>query len=53
MTTSADSGKIIKKASPGFPVRRSGPPSRGPVQSGGRSGGGGNKGRIGMRTGTR
>lgn len=45
--------KIVKKSAPVFPVRRQGPPSRGPILGRGKGGGVGNKGRIGMRTGTR
>lgn len=44
---------IVKKSAPTFPVRRQGPPSRGPILGRGKGGGVGNKGRIGMRTGTR
>lgn len=44
---------IVKKPVPTFPLRRPGPPSRGPIMGRGKGGGVGNKGRIGMRTGTR
>lgn len=42
-----------KKPVSNFPLRKSGPPTRGPILGRGKGGGVGNKGRIGMRTGTR
>lgn len=44
---------VNKKPNPNFPLRRPGLPARGPIMGRGRGGGMGNKGRIGMRTGTR
>lgn len=47
------SSELIKKSTPGFPGRRLGPLSRGPILGRGKGGGVGGKGRTGMRTGTR
>lgn len=52
-TVAGDDKVIVKKTPPAFPLRRPGPLSRGPIMGRGKGGGLGNKGRIGMRTGTR
>ncbi len=51
--TNEDLQKLVKKVAPAFPLRRPGQLSRGPIMGRGKGGGLGNKGRIGMRTGTR